>query len=437
MLCGSIYRKGVDWGRRALGLKTEVSLVRERFQNRYVKLGFTIFGAGAALIVFYEVITHFNRVQEGWSVITTILSPFIFGLVMAYLLCPIYNAAVRRSYRLAGKVCSNKKNALRAARVAGTVTAMVVLFGVVGGIFAMVLPETFRSIMGLIQDAPGKINDLISWIEKTFTTNRYPELTGAAEGILSTVRDNFVEWSENELLPKMGMYMTQISQGVIVTLRTLMNLFIGVIICVYFLNSKELFKAQTRKLIAATMSRKQAEAIHDFANFCNKTFGRFINGKLIDSLIIGILCFILMSIFNFPYAVLVSTIVGITNIIPFFGPFIGAVPSAIIICFASPVKALYFLILILALQQFDGNILGPKILGGTTGLASFWVLFAILVGGGFFGFIGMVLGVPAFAVAFYYLNLYLRKRLDRKSLPVDTADYQEFNKYDINRKDVL
>lgn len=231
--------------------------------------------------------------------------------------------------------------------------------------------------------------------------------------------------------------MTQISQGVIVTLRTLMNMLIGVIVCVYFLNSKELFKAQTKKLIAATMNRKHAENIQDFANFCNKTFGGFINGKLIDSLIIGILCFVLMTIFGLPYAVLVSTIVGITNVIPFFGPFIGAIPSALIICFSSPMQAVYFLLLILALQQFDGNILGPKILGGTTGLASFWVLFAILMGGGLFGFAGMVLGVPVCAVAFYYLNLYLRKRLARRNMPMDTADYQDFNKYDINRKDVL
>ncbi len=144
-----------------------------------------------------------------------------------------------------------------------------------------------------------------------------------------------------------------------------------------------------------------------------------------------------MTIFKLPYTVLVSTIVGVTNFIPFFGPFIGAVPSALIICVASPIKALYFLILVFALQQFDGNILGPKILGGTTGLSSFWVMFAIIVGGGFFGFTGMVLGVPVFAVIYYYFSRYIKKRLARKQMPTETADYEEFNKYDINRKDVL
>ena len=411
--------------------------MKERFQNRYVKLGITIFCAGAALIVLYQVIVHFDKVQQGWNVVTGILSPFIFGLVMAYLLCPVYNAVVRKTYRLFVRIYTKKKSAFRLARVTGTVASLLVLFGVVGGLFALVLPETIRSILGLVHDAPGKINELIDWIEMTFTAERYPELAGAAEEILSRTRDSFVEWTDNEFLPKIGVYMTQISQGVLVTLKTVMNLCIGVIICVYFLNSKELFKAQSRQFITATMNRKHVEQIQDFANFCNKTFGGFINGKLIDSLIIGILCFILMNIIKLPYAVLVSTIVGVTNVIPFFGPFIGAIPSAIIICFSSPVQALYFLILILGLQQFDGNILGPKILGGTTGLASFWVLFAILVGGGLFGFIGMVLGVPVFAVVFYYLNLYLRKRLDRKGLPPDTVDYEDFNKYDINRKDVL
>ncbi|MCI5687442.1 AI-2E family transporter [Anaerovoracaceae bacterium 42-11] len=411
--------------------------MKERFQSHYAKLGLTIFASGAALTVLYEGIIHLDSIRDAWSEITSILFPFIFGLVVAYLLCPIYNAVVRRMYSFAKTRFRQKRTAFRLARVVGTLVSLFVFFGVVGGLFAMVLPETIRSIVGLVQEAPDKFNDLILWIENTFTAERFPELAGAAETILSRARDSFMLWTENEFLPKIGDYMTQISQGVIVTVRTLMNMFIGVIICVYFLNSKELFKAQTKKLIAATMSRKQGEELQEFANFCNKTFGGFINGKLIDSLIIGILCFILMTVFGLPYAVLVSTIVGVTNIIPFFGPFIGAVPSAVIICFSSPMQALYFLLLILALQQFDGNILGPKILGGTTGLASFWVLFAILMGGGLFGFVGMVLGVPVCAVAFYYLNQYLRKRLIRKRLPADTVDYQDFNKYDINRKDIL
>ncbi|MFR7990368.1 MAG: AI-2E family transporter [Anaerovoracaceae bacterium] len=411
--------------------------MKERLKSGYVKMGITVFAAGAALIVLYEVIIHFNQVQEAWSVLSTILSPFIFGLVMAYLLCPVYNVTVRRMYRPAQKAFRTKKTALRFARVIGTVVSLIVLFGVIGGLFALVLPETLRSIIGLIQVMPDRFNDLIDWLERTFTAERNPEIAGAFESVVGRVRDAFMEWSENDLLPLIGVYMSQISQGVIVTLRTLLNILIGVIVCVYFLNSKETFKAQARKTILATMSKKRSDSFMEFAYFANRTFGGFINGKLIDSLIIGILCFILMSILKLPYTVLVSTIVGVTNFIPFFGPFIGAIPSAIIICFSSPIQAVYFLIMILGLQQFDGNILGPKILGETTGLASFWVMFAIIVGGGLFGFLGMVLGVPVFAMIYYYGSRYIENRLKKKKLPVETEAYQEYNQYDIDRKDIL
>ena len=409
----------------------------KRVQDEYAKLGLIIFGAGAALIVLYRIIDHFEWVKEALDKVQGILSPFIFGLVMAYLLCPLYNAVVRRMYHLLKDAFEKKKTAFRIARIVGTVFSLMALFGVVGGLFALVLPETVRSVLGLAQMLPNRLTDLIEWGESTFTAERNSEIAEAAELLIRHFRDNFSEWTESDLIPRIGEYMAQISMGVYVTLRTLFNLLIGVIVCVYLLNGKELFKAQIKKIISATMTKEKSDDIFEFAYFANKTFGGFISGKLIDSLIIGILCFILMTIFKLPYTVLVSTIVGVTNFIPFFGPFIGAVPSALIICVASPIKALYFLILVFALQQFDGNILGPKILGGTTGLSSFWVMFAIIVGGGFFGFTGMVLGVPVFAVIYYYFSRYIKKRLARKQMPTETADYEEFNKYDINRKDVL
>ncbi len=402
-----------------------------------MKLGLTVFWAGAALIFLYRIIDHFAWVREAVDTVEGILSPFIFGMIMAYLLCPVYNVVVRRMYHLLKDAFQKAKTALRVARVMGTVIALMVLFGIVGGLFALVLPETVRSVMGLVQMLPDRLTDLITWGESTFTAERYPEAAQAVELLISHFRDSFSEWTENDLMPRIGEYMAQISMGVYVTIKTMFNLLIGVIVCVYLLNSKELFRAQIKKFITATMTKEKSDEIFEFAYFTSRTFGGFINGKLIDSLIIGILCFILMSIFNLPYTVLVSTIVGVTNFIPFFGPFIGAVPSALIICMVSPLKALYFLILVLALQQFDGNILGPKILGGTTGLASFWVMFAIIVGGGFFGFTGMVLGVPVFAVFYYYLGRYIKKRLTRRNMPTETAEYMDFNKYDIDRKDVL
>ena len=159
------------------------------------------------------------------------------------------------------------------------------------------------------------------------------------------------------------------------------------------------------------------------ARYIHKVFGGFIIGKIVDSIIIGILCFLGLSVMNMPYTLLVSVIVGVTNVIPFFGPFIGAIPSALLILLVSPIQCLYFLIFILVLQQFDGNILGPKILGDTTGISSFWVLFSILLFGGLLGFVGMIVGVPIFAVFYRLLGDFINGLLEKKDLPVQTSQY--------------
>ena len=311
------------------------------------------------------------------------------------------------------------------------------MFSIVGGLFALIIPETTRSVVGLVQAMPTRVSELIAWTQDIFEKKNNPELAAAFETLMNRGSEAFLDWAENTLMPQLGEYMSKTFAGVLFTLKTVMNLLIGVIVCVYFLNSKETFKAQAKKSIMALCTKERADDIFEFANYTNMQFGGFINGKLIDSFIIGVLCAILMSLLNLPYTVLVSTIVGITNFIPFFGPFIGAIPGTLIILLESPIQALYFMILIFALQQFDGNILGPKILGETSGLASFWVMFAILVFGGLFGFLGMIIGVPTFAVMYYYISRFIRKKLKRKNMPQDTKEYQDFNKYDVNRKDVL
>lgn len=411
--------------------------MKKNIQSMYVKLALTIFAAGAALILLYEGINNMEAISEGWSKIYTILSPFVYGLVMAYLLCPIYNASVRRVYALSKDHWKTRKGALRFSRIIGTIIALITMAGVIGGLFALILPETIRSVVGLIQTMPARVNGLVEWVEGLLEGQNNPEIAAAFENIINQMSSTFLDWAENTLMPRIGDYMSKTFAGVWFTVKTLMNILIGVIVCVYFLNSKEKFKAQAKKTIIALFNKERSDNIFEFANFTNMQFGGFINGKLIDSFIIGVLCAILMSILKLPYTILVSTIIGITNFIPFFGPFIGAVPGILIILLESPVQALYFAILILVLQQFDGNILGPKILGETSGLASFWVMFAILVFGGLFGFVGMIIAVPTFAVIYFYSGKYIKKKLKRKNMPEETFDYQDFNKYDINRKDVM
>lgn len=411
--------------------------MKELIKSTYFKFGLTIFISGSALILLFEAVNNWTSVGTGWDTLYTIVSPFVYGLVMAYLLCPVYNTTVRRMYRLTRDNWRSRKGALRYARIMATIVALLVLFGVVGGLFALILPETVRSITGLVQTLPERVNALIDWFMSLSVNQNNPEMAAAVEAIINHATDSFMDWAENTLLPSLGDYMSKTFLGVWVTLKTVMNILIGVIVCVYFLNSKEKFKAQAKKTIMAFCSKEKADDIFELANYSNMQFGGFINGKIIDSAIIGVLCFILMSLIGLPYTVLVSTIIGITNVIPFFGPFIGAIPGTLIILLESPIQAFYFVLLILVLQQFDGNILGPKILGETSGLASFWVMFAILVGGGLFGFPGMILGVPTFAVIYHYSSRFLGKKLKRKNMPEETEEYIDFNKYDINRKDVL
>ena len=200
---------------------------------------------------------------------------------------------------------------------------------------------------------------------------------------------------------------------------------------VYLLIGKETFVGHGKKIVYAVLPSKYGNVVIHTMRITNQMFGGFVSGKILDSVIIGVICYVGLMILGMPYSLLVAVIVGVTNVIPFFGPFIGAVPSFILIALAEPVKGLYFLIFVLALQQVDGNIIGPKILGDSTGLSSFWVVFAILVGGGLFGFMGMLLGVPTFAVIYYLIREAVAYILRRRSLPEETRDYIRMRNVDI------
>lgn len=231
--------------------------------------------------------------------------------------------------------------------------------------------------------------------------------------------------------------MAGVTTGVIGVVKILFNVIIGIIISIYVLMSKEVFIGQSKKVVYAMFSGKKANAIIHTVHKSNEIFGGFISGKILDSLIIGILCFICLYFMKMPYSVLVSVIVGVTNVIPFFGPYLGAVPSTILIMLANPIQGLYFVIFILVLQQIDGNIIGPKILGDSTGLSSFWVVFAILMGGGLFGIPGMIIGVPLFAVIFYILRRALNYIIQKKQLPLDSKNYIWAEKLDIENNHLV
>ncbi len=404
-------------------------------KNKYVREGLMFFAVGCALILTYYVVNNFQVVSAGLAKMNDILMPFYIGIVMAYLLCPVYNGTAKLIYRVNKGRFKNPVNDLKLARVIATAISLIVLVLVVGGCIMMILPDLWESIMGLIQGLPDTMNSFIKWLRSNLESN--PEIMEFLAGKLDGMADTILAWAQEKMVPGAEAVLNNVSVGVIGTVGVVFDLFVAVIICVYVLNSKEMFIAQSRKLVLAVFKKERAEKIFELGRLTNETFGGFINGKIIDSIIIGIICFITMTLLELPLPMLVSVVVGVTNIIPFFGPFIGAVPSGIILLIIEPISALKFALMILVLQQIDGNIIGPKILGKTTKLASFWVMFAIIVSGGLFGFVGMVLGVPVFAIIYTYISRAINRRLKEKELATDTLLYEDFSKYNVKKEDLF
>ncbi len=400
-------------------------------EEKNIKWGLTAFLVILCGILIFFAVYRFTAVQKLAGVVTGILTPFIYGLVMAYLLCPIYNFTVRSVYGLLNRGRRTFSKALPVAKGAGTVVALAVMFIVVTGILWMIIPGLIDSVVKIIEILPESMNRLMEWLD--LKLQNFPAAEMRINGWINNFTENAIGFVTDRVLPEYTTIATSVSAGLLGVLNILKNIFVAIIICAYFLNSKDLFAAQSKKVIIAFFSEHTAREILDGAAFTNKTFGGFINGKIIDSLIIGLICFVCMTIFGWEYTLLISCIVGITNIIPFFGPFIGAIPSALLLLMVDPHQCLWFLVFILALQQFDGNILGPKILGDSTGLASFWVLFAVLVGGGLFGFIGMVIGIPVFAIIYAYATRGINRRLEKRGFSTNISDYM-IDRYRVKKK---
>lgn len=398
-----------------------------RFESKYIKAGVTAVLSAIVIILFFFAILRMDGIIKALGIMTEILTPFIYGLVMAYLLSPAYNLAVRQCSKVKWPRIRGKDKTTTISKGIASVFTVLIILGIVFGFLWMIIPQLIESIVNIAKTLPSSIERLLEWIQVKF--NQIPQITGPMEQWLGDVTTRFTAWVEEILIPEYESVLMGISDGLFGILNVIKNFFIGIVICVFFINRKEVFAAQSKKLVLAVLKEESADMFLKGSAFTNKTFSGFITGKIIDSAIIGVICFIFMSIFGWPYAALISIIIGVTNIIPFFGPFIGAIPSALLLLMEDPKICLYFVIFILILQQVDGNIIGPKILGDSTGLPSFWVLFAILVGGGLFGFVGMVVGIPIFAVIYAYICFAVNKRLEKKGMSTDLRDYKYLYKY--------
>ena len=331
---------------------------------------------------------------------------------MAFLLCPVYNWVMKVCYKGFKGKFKKPKNDVKMARVISSVVAVIVIAVVIVGVIMLIVPGTIDSVVQLIPKIQPAFDTAVDWVERKFSNT--PEIASMMQGSLDDLSGTLIKFAQNKFLNESTDLVGSVFSTLASTLTTLIDLLVALIICVYLLNGKELICARVKKLVLAIFKPERAESIFEFGRLTNNTFGGFINGKIIDSIIIGILCAILMALIGMPLISLISVIVGITNIIPFFGPFIGAIPSILILLMIDPTQALIFAILIFVLQQIDGNIIGPAILGDSVGLSSLWIMFAIIVGGAYFGFFGMLLGVPIFSVIYYLINEEIDRRLNTK-----------------------
>ncbi|MCC8029584.1 MAG: AI-2E family transporter [Lachnospiraceae bacterium] len=322
----------------------------------------------------------------------------------------------------------------RTVRGLAVACTMVVFLAVVVVLLMMIVPQLVVSIQELISTMSEKLEALTDWINRLMRNTR---LAGQMENLAEQIFEWIEEWLQTNIQNRGGEIMTALYEGVYSAVKLVFNIFVGLIVAVYVLMTKERFVGQSKKLVYAIFKPRTGNAVMEVLHRANEVFGGFFIGKIIDSLIIGCICFTAMYIMKLPYAVLVSVIIGVTNIIPVFGPFIGAIPSVILIFLVNPIQALYFLILIVVLQQVDGNIIGPKILGNSTGLSPFWVMFAILLFGGSFSVAGMIFGVPVFALIYYIIKRVAEYFLGRKHLPRDTMAYVRLERVDVSANRII
>jgi len=390
--------------------------------------GMTAFVVIILCMLCFFVLLRMDDISKVLKLIFNILRPIIYGLAIAYLLNPIVKTVERYLKPWVEKRFPNFKKTQKLCRGIGIVAALVVMLAVISALFNMLIPELYRSIRNLALTLPGQINEALRNL--TVLMSQDTTLGKFFTTFLTEATTFFQNWMRTDLLSQVNDFMSHLTEGVFNVVNEVMNAVIGIIVSVYVLYSKEKFSMQSKKIIYALFKPSHANMILHLSIKSNTIFGGFIIGKIIDSAIIGVLCFIGLSILDMPYTVLVSVIVGVTNVIPFFGPYIGAIPSAILIMLSDPKMGIYFILFILVLQQLDGNVIGPKILGDSTGLSAFWVMFSILLGGGLFGFVGMILGVPTFAVFYYIVNMLINNKLEKRKLPIETDCYDKMSYVD-------
>ena len=406
--------------------------------HKYIKIGITAFVVVVLSILANQVLHQMPILTVGVRKLFACLRPILYGFIFAYLLIPLLNLIERAVYGGAKRVVRGFEPNSKSSGVIRLICVLLtwgITLAMLTVLVMLIVPELISSIEGIVINTATQVNKLIQWIGEVMEDN--PEISSNLILEIRTLYSDFNSLMDSltnviRFIPNTSTFVASFSNGIINVVYVIFHFVIGIIVSIYVMCSKELFTSQSKKCMYGLLSPRNANRVIRVARSAHVKFGGFFIGKIIDSIAIGILCFILLSIFRIPYAVLISFVVGITNIIPFFGPFIGAIPCAVILLLASPVKCLYFVIIVIVLQQIDGNILGPKILSSSIGLSSFWVMFSILVSGGLFGFWGLLCGVPVFAVIYELASEFINRKLKNKAMSVATEDYNRLDYVEVS-----
>ncbi len=382
-------------------------------KRRYLYMTLSVFSAISLSVLFFFIVYRMQGIGSALDSLMDILAPFVYGGVVAYLLRPMCNAFEGFFETLFGK----KRQWL--VKFFSVALSLIMGILIVYLLIVMIAPQLYHSVLNLWNSLPDRIDALLNWAVATIGLDE--ELFQFFDASSDTIYQEVESWVTNTLAPYVSSILGGVSSivsgvgmSVLKVLQFLYDMLIGLIVAAYLLASRKKFARQSVLLVRSVLSPKWANIVLDEVAFIDKMFGGFIDGKIVDSAIIGVLCYIGCSVFRFPNALLVSAIVGVTNVIPFFGPFIGAIPSTFLIMIEDPIKGLWFVLFVLALQQLDGNVIGPKILGDRTGISSFWVLFSIILCGGLWGFVGMIIAVPLFAVLYDLARKFVIRGLKKK-----------------------
>lgn len=390
---------------------------KKEIKRAYFYRGLTAFLVVAACVLFFFFIYRVESIWKYVGKIISVLQPVIFGLVIAYLVNPIVNFLKRHLKKLFSKFIKNTNTAQKIADFLSVCLALIFFILIIAAIFALIIPEFVSSISNIITVLPGQIDKFATRFMEYFKDNERLEV------ILLKLFEYEKNWLQTDLAAYANKIASNFATGIWSVITFFKNFILGIIFALYLLLDKERFGRRFRKLLCAVFSEKQVKKLLGVLRKTDSVFSGFFSGQLLDAAVVGVLCFIGTSILQMPYSLLVAVIIGATNIIPVFGPYIGGIPCTILIMLSDPIKGLYFALFIILLQALDGNFIAPKILGGKTGLENFWVVFAIVLCGGMFGVVGMLIGVPTFAVVYYLVRTVINFRLKKKQLPVDNDSY--------------